>query len=164
MWDTVDLHAPSSSVRTPVGDLLLGPAHRGRLYLKGLRVPEPSRDEQTFRFGYNLVHGSVDRDRKRLVDASEAMANVHSIWEKAIARDEAKALPRYLELLRDHASCADASGAERLVSESTAKKLWAAIRREPSAEGEFYCQTSDQDETHLTLHCWTRISPSSGRN
>lgn len=79
MWDTVDLHAPSSSVRTPVGDLLLGPAHRGRLYLKGLRVPEPSRDEQTFRFGYNLVHGSVDWDRKRLVDAPEAMANVHSI-------------------------------------------------------------------------------------
>ncbi|KAE8334373.1 hypothetical protein BDV24DRAFT_156901 [Aspergillus arachidicola] len=119
MWDTVDLHAPSSSVRTPVGDLLLGPAHWGRLYLKGLRVPEPSRDVQTFRFGHNLVHGSVDRDRKRLVDASEAMAN------------------------RCRASCADASGAERLVSESTAKKLWAAIRREPSAGGEFYCQTSD---------------------
>ncbi|KAE8371297.1 hypothetical protein BDV26DRAFT_134990 [Aspergillus bertholletiae] len=151
MRDTVDLHAPSSSVRTPVGDLLLGSVHWGRLYLKGLRVPESSQGHQPFRFGYNLVRGSVDRDRQRLVDAPQAVANIHSIWEHAIMQDEAKALPRYLELLRDHPSSPDARGAERLVTETTAKKLWAAICCEPMARGVFYCRESDQNEvcTHL---------------
>ncbi|KAI9041054.1 uncharacterized protein KD926_007471 [Aspergillus affinis] len=146
MRDTVDLHAPSSSVRTSVGDLLLGPVHRGQLYLKGLRVPDSSHGQQPFRFGYNLVRGSVDRDRQRLVNPQQVVASIHSIWENAITQDETKVLPRYLELLRDHPSSADAKGAEGLVTESTARKLWVAICREPTAAETFFCAESKQNE------------------
>ncbi|KAB8227538.1 uncharacterized protein BDW43DRAFT_316712 [Aspergillus alliaceus] len=159
MRDTVDLHAPSSSVRTPVGDLLLGSVHWGRLYLKGLRVPESSQGHQPFRFGYNLVHGSVDRDRQRLVDAPQAAADIHSIWERAIMQDEAKALPRYLELLRNHPSCADARGAERSVTEATAKKLWEAICREPRTRDVFYCRESDQNDDSPVIRSELKTEP-----
>lgn len=68
MRDTIDLHPSSGQIRTPLGDLLLEPMYQGHMYLKGMRVPEPSLDGQAFRFGYNLTQGGVDRDRQRLVD------------------------------------------------------------------------------------------------
>ncbi|KAI9043834.1 uncharacterized protein KD926_002724 [Aspergillus affinis] len=93
MADTVDLHAATGRVRTPFGDLLLEPVYRGRLYLKGIRVPEPSLDGKAVKFGYNLFHGRVGRDRQRLLDPDQVTKDLHRIWSHAIVIAQSDALP-----------------------------------------------------------------------
>lgn len=151
MRDTIDLHPPSGRIRTPSGDLLLEPTYRGHLYLKGFRVPEPSLDSSGFRFGYNLIQGSVDRDRQRLVNLQQFTKSIHLIWETAITRVETVALPRYLELLRNYPSSVDARDADQLVAETTARKMWDALGHESKKGDLFYCSESGQNKVRFFL-------------
>lgn len=151
MRDTIDLHPSSGRIRTPSGDLLLEPMYQGHMYLKGMRVPEPSLDGQAFRFGYNLTQGGVDRDRQRLVDPRQVTENIHKIWESAIAQTEGVALPRYLELFRHHPLSADARGADRLVAETTARRMWDALNYESKMGDLFYYSESHQNEVPFSL-------------
>ncbi|KAL2848982.1 hypothetical protein BJX68DRAFT_276168 [Aspergillus pseudodeflectus] len=146
--DTIDLGPIDAWIRTSSGDLLLAPCYRDRLYLKGIHIPETGFDRSAFHFGYNLISGSVGRDRQRLLNASQVTDRIHAIWEKAITQDEAKILPRYLELLQTHPSAADACDADRVVTATVAKKLWAALRSEATAANQFYCPKSrcNQDD------------------
>lgn len=151
MRDTIDLHPSSGRIRTPSGDLLLEPMYQGHMFLKGMRVPEPSLDGQAFRFGYNLTQGGVDRDRQRLVDPRQVTENIHKIWESAIAQTEGVALPRYLELFRHHPLSADARGADRLVAETTARRMWDALNYESKMGDLFYYSESHQNEVPFSL-------------
>lgn len=136
---TVDLHPSSSRIRTAAGDLLLNPEYQDQVYLKGIRVSQRSLDPQPFRCGYVLAHGSVDRDRQRLLDPRQAQECIHSIWQHAIAQDAARVLPRYLALLRCHPLPADVRGAELLVTEATARRLWDLLQQDTEGANIFYC-------------------------
>ena len=160
MRDTIDLHPPSGRIRTPSGDLLLEPMYQGHMYLKGIRVPESSLDGKAFRFGYNLTQGSVDRDRQRLIDARKVTESIHKIWESAITQTEGVALPRYLELFRDYPLSADARGADRHVTQTTAQKMWDALNYESKMGDLFYYSESHQNEVLFSLcFCIALFSP-----
>ncbi|KAE8310985.1 hypothetical protein BDV41DRAFT_579005 [Aspergillus transmontanensis] len=160
MHDTVDLHPPSGRIRTPSGDLLLAPMYQGHLYLKGMRVPEPTLSNSAFRLGYNLIRGSVDRDRQRLVNTQQVIEGIHAIWECAIAQAETAVLPRYLHLLRGFPLSSDVRGADLLVSEAIATKLWAALRREAmTGGGVFYCPESSQHQDAPIIRSELRQEP-----
>ncbi|EHA21823.1 hypothetical protein ASPNIDRAFT_184074, partial [Aspergillus niger ATCC 1015] len=147
---TVDLHPSSSRIRTAAGDLLLNPEYQDQVYLKGIRVSQRSLDPQPFRCGYVLAHGSVDRDRQRLLDPRQAQECIHSIWQHAIAQDAARVLPRYLALLRCHPLPADVRGAELLVTEATARRLWDLLQQDTEGANIFYCcQSRHHTESSL---------------
>ncbi|KAB8213147.1 hypothetical protein BDV33DRAFT_210481 [Aspergillus novoparasiticus] len=133
-------------IRTLSGDLLLAPPYRDRLYLRGIRVPETGWDHSAFRYGYNLISGSVERDRQWLLNASHVTNSIHAIWEEAISQDEAETLPRYLELFRTYPSSADVIGADRVVTEAVAKKLWASLWGEATAADVFYYPESRRNQ------------------
>ncbi|RDH26149.1 hypothetical protein BDQ94DRAFT_176607 [Aspergillus welwitschiae] len=141
---TVDLHPSVHRIRTTAGELLLNPEHQGQVYLKGIRVNHQSLDTRAFHCGYVLAHGRVDRDRQRLVDPLQARESIHAIWQEAIHKDEARALPRYLELLLTHPSSADVAGAGQQVPERTARKLWGLLRQRAERENTFFCSQARQ--------------------
>ncbi|RAL06491.1 uncharacterized protein BO97DRAFT_358636, partial [Aspergillus homomorphus CBS 101889] len=139
---TVDLHPSLNRIRTAKGDLLLNPEYQDHVFLKGIRVSQRSLDPQPFRCGYVLVHGSVDRDRQRLVNPIQARECIHSIWQEAINEDEAQVLPRYLELFLTHPLPADVQGAKHQVTDVTARKLWGLLQRDARGGNIFYCRQS----------------------
>ena len=141
METTVDLDRPSASIRTPSGDLILDPRFAGRIYLKGLQLPMASSAGNPLHYGYNLFHGSVNRDRRWLIDSRRQAEILASIWESAIKQDKDTILPRYVDLLRYHPSAADVGFADHVVSALTANHIWAALLREAIENGLFYyCQ------------------------
>ncbi|KAL4961378.1 uncharacterized protein BDV14DRAFT_203829 [Aspergillus stella-maris] len=159
MRETLDLHVPSDRVRTLSGDLLLGQAHRGHLYLKGIRVPHAGHNGQTFYFGYNLLRGNVDRDRQRLVDGQSVAEAIHSIWNSAILHSQSVVLPKYIKLLRCDSASADAVGADEFVSEATARKMWAALSCEARINDGFYYQNSRQTEHEPVIRTELKKQP-----
>lgn len=77
--------------------------------------------------------------------------NIHKIWESAIAQTEGVALPRYLELFRHHPLSADARGADRLVAETTARRMWDALNYKSKMGDLFYYSESHQNEVPFSL-------------
>ncbi|PYI36403.1 hypothetical protein BP00DRAFT_472717 [Aspergillus indologenus CBS 114.80] len=149
---TVDLHPSSNRIRTAKGDLLLNPEYQDHIFLKGIRVSQRSLDAQPFHCGYVLIHGSVDRDRQRLVNPIQARECIHAIWQKAINEDKAQVLPRYLKLFLTHPLPADMQGAEYQVTDMTARKLWGVLQRDARAGNIFYCRQSRLHADILQKH------------
>ncbi|KAL2829136.1 hypothetical protein BJY01DRAFT_255096 [Aspergillus pseudoustus] len=115
-----------------------------RAYAPGWRMPDAllelyqnwkdtGSDRSAFHFGYNLISGSVGRDRQRLLNASQVTDCIHAIWEEAIIRDEEKILPHYLELLRTQPSAADACDADHVVTEADEPIIQSELRKRPTA-------------------------------
>ncbi|KAL1983482.1 hypothetical protein VTN96DRAFT_10303 [Rasamsonia emersonii] len=61
---------PASVIETDHGDLILDPAFSGKLYLKGLLLPNANQAAKNFIQGYNFFYGKVNRDRQRLTDSN----------------------------------------------------------------------------------------------
>ncbi|KAH3535769.1 hypothetical protein KXW20_002722, partial [Aspergillus fumigatus] len=143
---TIDLHETPGRIRTSSGDLLLDQYYQGHLYLRGIRVLQPVFEPgQAFRFGYNLVRGTVGRDRQPLVNVEEIMACIHSIWESAIEQAGDIVLPKYLEIFRSTPPSAEVRGTDHLITESTAKKLPDSPPHDPARAGASYCLDSRQN-------------------
>jgi hypothetical protein len=74
-WLTVSMDLdrphPDQIVRTSVGDLILDPRYRSRIYPRGLRVDGCGPDGRDYHFGYNFQRGKNNRDRQRLTDKQE---------------------------------------------------------------------------------------------
>ncbi|KAL4862107.1 hypothetical protein BDV12DRAFT_203355 [Aspergillus spectabilis] len=159
MRETLDLQVHPDRIRTPSGDLLLGPMYNGHIYLKGIRVPQADQDRPAFYFGYNLLRGNVDRDRQRLVDGQSITETIHAIWDSAIANEQLVVLPRYIKLLRHHSTSADAIGADRFITEETAKKVWTALSWEARVDDAFYYQESHQIEHESMIRTELKKQP-----
>ncbi|KAE8335077.1 hypothetical protein BDV24DRAFT_156316 [Aspergillus arachidicola] len=100
------------------------------------------------------------RDRQRLLNASHVTSSIHAIWEEAIAQDEAETLPRYLKLFWTYPSSADVIGADRVVTEAVAKKLWASLRGEATAADVFYHPESRRNQDDPIIQSELRKKPS----
>lgn len=84
---------PSDRLDSPHGTVLLSPAYKGRLFVKGIfvsSVPQLS-------CGYDLADAETDRDR-RLVAAWEMNQQIARVWNGC---DPAQAAERMLELAGD---------------------------------------------------------------
>lgn len=136
---TFDLNCPSAIVHTLCGDLILDKAYAGHLYVKGIRVPLMGFETQRFHFGYNLT-GSLysNRDRQRGTDQEKVAEMVASIWESAIRQRQEEILPQYVSLLRYQPLSADVIFADKMVTEGTAKEIWATLAAEAKEMGTFY--------------------------
>lgn len=83
LWLTRDPD-PDTVVVTAAGTLLLGEAHRGRLFVKGIFVE--TKPELTV--GFDFRDAEVDRDRK-MVQSYDFQWRARSIWTQALAmRDD----------------------------------------------------------------------------
>jgi hypothetical protein len=149
--DTIDLHETPGRIRTPSGDLLLDQYYQGHLYLRGIRVLQSVFEPgQAFRFGYNLVRGTVGRDRQPLVNVEEIMACIHSIWESAVEQAGDIVLPKYLEIFRGTPPPAEARGTDHLITKSTAKRMWESLIHGSAGTGVFYCLESRRNDVSIT--------------
>lgn len=108
------LSIPSDDrIPTPRGDLLLGDALRGRLYVKGIFV----NFDPTLEYGYDYVDVKVDRDRKMVADFDKKWENAN-IWKDAVSLHPDKLMDVFFDLLQSGSE--DLSG---LDSEYQAKAI-----------------------------------------
>lgn len=68
-------------VQTSAGTLILDSAYEGKVFVKGIFVGNDSK----LSFGYDLVDGEVDRDRK-MVAKYDLQYRTQGIWREALAR------------------------------------------------------------------------------
>jgi hypothetical protein len=106
----------SDQVETPAGTLLLHDDFAGQIYVKGIRVAR----RENVRYGYDLVHAKVDRDR-RMLDEHDVKNETSRIWQDAIARRPDLEGPLY-QLLKQE-SAVDAAHASWHLSEAQRKAL-----------------------------------------
>ncbi|KAI9878014.1 MAG: hypothetical protein M1830_002172 [Pleopsidium flavum] len=145
---TIDVKPPSDVLETDFGDLILDESFAGKVYLKGLLLPNASSSAKKFVYGYNLRQGCTNRDRGRLTDPSEEANQLRSIWEQAVdKRDEL--VDKYVNLLQHHQDCGDISLAESKVRKATAEKIWANLFSKVDGE-RFYFREGDDNHVRLS--------------
>lgn len=138
MQATINVKPPSDLVHTLSRDLILDEGYSGKLYLKGIKVSLADSDERAFHMGYNLMNGILSRDRDQFINPEEESKMITEIWSSAIEGGNSKALSNYVNLLRHYPLSRDVRMAERLVTESTAKKVWGLLLDDAKANGVFY--------------------------
>lgn len=102
-------------IQTSRGQLLMDPAHAGRIYVKGILV-------QTipgFAWGYNLGDAEVDRDRK-MVSTFDLQYRLHGIWREAVGMRE-DLVEDYLRMLDNQA--ADLNGMDGYYASNLPEKV-----------------------------------------
>jgi len=67
-------------VKTYDGRLLMAPEYAGKIFVKGIFV----QNNPDYRYGYDLFHTELDRDRK-MVESNDLKYRVRKIWEEAIS-------------------------------------------------------------------------------
>lgn len=142
---TLDIERPVDAadlIETEYGDLILDDSFAGNVYLKGLLLQRRGSYIKKMEAGYNLLDGKTNRDRERLRDENKEAEMLTNIWQQAIALDE-RVLQRYIDLLQDHDTCVDVTGAEVYVSETTAQAIWNRLRSQ--GDGKFYCWRKADD-------------------
>ncbi len=145
---TIDVNPPSDIMETDFGDLILDGSFAGKVYLKGLLLPNASSSVKSFVYGYNLLQGCTNRDRGRLTDPSEEADQLRSIWEQAIDKRH-ELVDKYVNLLQHHQDCGDISLAENKVAKATAEKIWANLFSKTDGE-RFYFR--ERDGNHVRLN------------
>ncbi|KAF5669598.1 hypothetical protein FHETE_4838 [Fusarium heterosporum] len=76
-------------VRTPAGDLILDSKFRDNIYHRGFILHERSKttnsslSDKQLRYGYNIVHGAVDKEKKHMSSLQEESRAFMSIWDSA---------------------------------------------------------------------------------
>lgn len=136
-FDIQGFSAPSNTVRTVAGDLILDPSFANKIYLKGLLLPTTSSDEEKFHYGYNFHNGRVNRDREQLRSSGEEAELLADLWQKGIEQGQGDVLHKYVTMLRHSQPCSDVAQADRLVEYETAKKIWDHLLLE-AGEEKFY--------------------------
>ncbi|KAJ5819495.1 hypothetical protein N7474_005086 [Penicillium riverlandense] len=145
MQVTIDVRPPSQIVHTLGGDLILDDSFSGKLYSKGVQVSLPDNDEHRFRASYNLVDGSFTRDRRQITGFEEPKV-IADIWSSSIGRGDRNVLSVYVNLLRHFPVARDVRSAERFVTETTAKKIWALLLDEAKENSAFYYTEIQEDQ------------------
>ncbi|KAL2783978.1 hypothetical protein BJX66DRAFT_109274 [Aspergillus keveii] len=134
---------PESIIETDHGGLILDPGFRGKLFLKGLLLPACALETRPFQFGYNFVHGEVNRDRQRLVNLYEEADLVRKIWESAIKQNQALILPVYVNLLRECPRAPDVEMADQLLEKPTRVLIWEHLLKEADGRRFYFCRLRD---------------------
>ncbi|KAJ5198742.1 uncharacterized protein N7498_007859 [Penicillium cinerascens] len=125
---TIDVNPPANLVRTLAGDLILDDKYSGCLFLRGIKVLSADMDDRGFRVGYNLATGDLSRDRSKLHNPEQESKAIAEIWASAIEQGHQKALSVYVYLLQHHPHSRDVRGADQLVNEATARKIWTELK------------------------------------
>lgn len=136
-FDIQGFSAPSNTVRTVAGDLILDPSFANKIYLKGLLLPTTLSDEEKFHYGYNFHNGRVNRDREQLRSSGEEAELLADLWQKGIEQRQGDALHKYVTMLRHSHPCSDVAQADRFAEYKTAKKIWDHLLLE-AGEEKFY--------------------------
>lgn len=126
----------ADAVQTPLGTLFLNKLD-GNVYLKGLLVIEAKKQGQMvkpFRFGYDIRHGHVGRDRHVFSSTKAALQARLDIWNEVVrkAPEHAKKLSELL-LSSEEEGLRDIAGFQALeagLSEQTVRTLWAHLREQ----------------------------------
>ena len=138
---SLNLERASNVIKTSHGSLILDPEFQGRLYLRDLLLeinnPLAALDRR-FRFGYNLSHGRVNRDRQNLSSSAEEAQNFALIWKEAIEKKPDDTLKTYIEMLREDDRWADVNLAKDYIDEVTAKTIWQHLLSEDPERKRFY--------------------------
>jgi hypothetical protein len=134
---------PNDIIETPHGDLILDKSFAGKMYLKGLLLPNGGSSITTQQAGYNLFQGHTNRDRERLKNEHEEAKMLMHIWEHSIDICGDTITQRYIGLLQDHYDCVDVRRADDLISEKTAVTIWERLKSEGATK--FYY---DREETN----------------
>ncbi|KAF4999429.1 hypothetical protein FGRMN_2451 [Fusarium graminum] len=77
-------------VKTPAGDLILDSRFRDNIYRKGFilhekrRATNSSLSHKRLRYGYNIINGTVDREKKHMSSLHEESRAFMSIWDSAL--------------------------------------------------------------------------------
>ncbi|KAM0346501.1 hypothetical protein ACHAPU_005566 [Fusarium lateritium] len=77
-------------VRTPMGDLILDSKFRDNIYFQGFILHEKSKttnsslSDKRLRYGYNIIHGTVDKDKKHISSLQEESRAFMSIWDSVL--------------------------------------------------------------------------------
>ena len=87
---TSEANGDPVKVGSKKGDLLMHPALRGNLYLKGLLLNasngahSASMTGQPLKFGYNFKEGSVNRERQSMASSRVEGLQILAIWDKVL--------------------------------------------------------------------------------
>lgn len=148
---SLDLDPPLTEIQTEKGSIILGESFSNRVYLKGLLL-ERRPSAKSFKFGYNLTEGAVNRDREALADPEEQGRILAEIWAAAIKKDSAATLTDYFEMLQHDEKWADVQCAIDNISEETAKILRQHLRDQDSEDKDFYYDRKAGSKVRETLH------------
>jgi len=137
---------------TSHGEILIGSAHRHKIFDNGIYVETRSVGDQALVYGINFQSSigiETGRDRNSLVNSESAAEIIYQIWDELITKDHKAATDRYLKLLNEHEASFDVFDAKDLVQEPVAMKLLARMREEMGSETFFYC--SDKCDSRVCL-------------
>lgn len=141
----LDLDPPSKVINTKKGSLILDERLSNNLYLKGLLL-ERSQTAKSFKFGYDLAEGEIDRDRKTMSDPEEQGTIVAEIWAEAIKKDGVATLATYFEMLQDGDKWQDVEFAEDSISDETAITIRQHLRDQDPENNKFYYDGQDSEK------------------
>lgn len=146
---TLDINGPNPSdiIHTDHGDLILDKTYAGKIYLKGLLVSDGSSAVKPYIFGYNLLQGCVNRDRRSMTTSSKEAEVLVGIWDQAIQHHGNDVLDKYIDLLQDHHSCADVTLAEIKIPKPLAEIIWQRLYTVATAQNRFYYCENYGDKT-----------------
>jgi hypothetical protein len=133
----IDLDRTTQIIKTSHGSLILDERFSNRVFLKGLLLEGQSAGRR-FRYGYDIRHGTVGRDRKTLEISSEESETLANIWGEAMERPESDCLSKYVSMLWEQPKWADVGQADERMSGTTAKAIWDYLRAQVSGPNKFY--------------------------
>lgn len=138
--DIRGLNHPTSIIETEYGHIILDPKYEGRIYVKGVLAPSSYTDTKHYKLGYNFVQGRVGRDRRRLMKYEEEADFIRRMWESAIQRAEALAVPVYVNLLRNFSNFRDVELADQLLQKPAKDAIWNYLKQQSNVTGFYYCE------------------------
>lgn len=125
----------ADAIQTPLGTLFLNKLD-GNVYLKGLLVIEAKKEEDhtanSFKYGYDIRHGHVGRDRRAFSSSKAALQARMDIWNEVVRRTP-EHVGKLSKLLSEEESFADIAGFENFedgLGEHTVQALWAHLREQ----------------------------------
>ena len=146
----IDLDQPTRVFETVHGTLIQDETFGNKVYLKGLLL-ETTSSAKRFKFGYDLMEGTVNRDRQRLSDPSEEGKMLAKIWEIPIREKVIGAINDYVDMLLDEAQWGDVNRVESEISASTANMIWQYLLQRDSGKDYFYHGQDAADQVCTSL-------------
>ncbi|KIW19323.1 hypothetical protein PV08_03617 [Exophiala spinifera] len=152
-WLTVTLDLQefkeNDIIHVQTGDLILSNAHKGALYLNGLKLEENRSGSTDYQFGYNFHKGKINRDREKMMYRDQEAQMVAAIWEEAMCLDawEHTVIEHYFKLFQNYENPSDTFLAYKTVSRLAMVKMWKHLRVQfPDS---FFFSDEDNTRSHL---------------
>ena len=145
----LELNPPSSIISTENGDVIFDKQYAGQLYLRGLLLPA-GKTILNCKYGYNLHHGKINRDRESLADRNEEAQQIALIWDTAIKQSPDSAVERYAQLLRSHIPLGDVTRAEQCVTKAAACSVWTFLLSLAGKDVFYYHERNDDAVYSMT--------------